>query len=58
MTYILDGGTNNLSNPSTYNIETPSITFLAPTKTGYDFNGWTITGVSKGSTGNKTTTAS
>ena len=40
ITYELDGGTNNLSNPSTYNVEN-AITFANPTKTGYTFTGWT-----------------
>ena len=40
ITYELDGGTNNLSNPSTYNVEN-TITFANPTKTGYRFAGWT-----------------
>ena len=40
ITYELDGGTNNLSNPSTYNVEN-TITFANPTKTGYRFTGWT-----------------
>ncbi len=40
ITYELDGGTNNLSNPSTYNVE-DNVTFANPTKTGYTFTGWT-----------------
>ena len=53
--YYLNGGTNNSSNPSTYTIE-DSITFAAPTKTGYTFLGWysngtTITEIPLGSTG-------
>ena len=40
ITYDLDGGTNNSSNPSTYTVE-DSFTLLDPTKTGYDFAGWT-----------------
>jgi len=38
--YELDGGTNNLSNPETFNIDTPTITLEAPTKNGYTFMGW------------------
>ena len=40
ITYILDGGTNNESNPLIYDINTPTITLLDPTKTGYTFDGW------------------
>ena len=39
ITYYLDGGVNG-SNPSTYTIETPTITLDNPTKEGYTFNGW------------------
>ena len=53
--YILDGGTNNPSNHSTYTIE-DNITLAAPTKTGYTFIGWysndtVITEIPVGSTG-------
>lgn len=53
--YTLNGGTNNPSNPSTYTVE-DSITFAAPTKTGYTFLGWysndtLLTDISSGSTG-------
>lgn len=41
ITYNLDGGTNSSSNPSTYNIESDTITLNAPSKTGYTFTGWT-----------------
>lgn len=37
--YALDGGTAN--NPSTYNIETATITLEEPVKPGYEFVGWT-----------------
>lgn len=40
ITYMLDGGTNNGSNPATYTIETSTITLLAATKEGFTFNGW------------------
>jgi len=40
ITYNLDGGTNHASNPANYNIETPTITLLAPTKSGQIFGGW------------------
>ncbi len=53
--YILNGGTNNSNNPSTYTVE-DTITFSAPNKTGYTFLGWyadenVTTVISKGSTG-------
>ena len=43
ITYNLDGGTNNPSNPSTYNV-LYGVTFLAPTKPRYNFIGWKING--------------
>ena len=39
ISYSLNGGTNSLSNPSTYTIE-DSITLSAPSKPGYTFKGW------------------
>lgn len=62
ITYVLNGGTNDLSNPSSYTIETSDITLAAATKTGYTFDGWwdsasggnQVTSIPKGSTGNKT----
>ena len=39
ITYNLDGGTN-VSNPSTYTVETPTITLIIPTKEGHTLNGW------------------
>ena len=44
ITYELNGGTNNSSNPSTYNV-LYGATFAEPTKEGYIFDGWTIDGV-------------
>ncbi len=39
--YHLDSdSTNNISNPETFNIETPSFELLPPTKVGYTFEGW------------------
>ena len=62
ITYHLNGGTNNGSNPDTYTIESSTITFADPTKTGYTFAGWftdenftpgnEITQITTGSTGN------
>ncbi len=40
ITYNLNGGTNNSSNPATYTITSAKITLKAPTKTGYNFAGW------------------
>jgi len=60
--YHINGGTNNLSNPANYTIETPTITLQSPTKTGYTFGGWfdnsdfsgvAVTAIALGSTGNK-----
>ncbi len=56
ITYNLNGGTNDLSNPSTYTVE-DNITLSAPTKTGYSFIGWfddngnQVTSISVGTTG-------
>ena len=64
ITYNLDSGTAD--NPSNYNIESENITLNNPSKEGYNFIGWTGTGLSgntleviipKGSTGNKEYTA-
>jgi uncharacterized repeat protein (TIGR02543 family) len=39
ITYVLDGGTNPLSPPSDYDIETP-VTLPIPTKANHIFGGW------------------
>ena len=61
--YELNGGTNDQSNSSNYNVESGEITLAAATKTGYTFGGWykdenfsgeKITQIAKGSTGNLT----
>ena len=66
ITYNLDGGTNSTTNPRTYTIESDTFTLTAPTKSGYEFTGWTGSNgetqqktvtITKGSTGNKTYTA-
>ncbi|MCF0116198.1 MAG: InlB B-repeat-containing protein, partial [Erysipelotrichaceae bacterium] len=58
ITYVLDGGVNDKSNPSTYTIESQEIKLKDPTKTGYDFVGWKEGDViPKGSSGDKTFTA-
>ena len=62
ITYKLDGGKNNKSNPATYKKTTKTITLKNATKTGYTFKGWysdknfknKVTSIKKGSTGNKT----
>ena len=41
ISYDLDGGTNNSSNPTTYTYSSDKISLLAPTKEGYTFLGWT-----------------
>ena len=58
--YNLDEGTNAASNPSSYTVESGQITFAAPSRTGYTFEGWfdaegnPITKIDAGSTGNVT----
>jgi uncharacterized repeat protein (TIGR02543 family) len=62
ITYKLNKGTNNKSNPSTYKITTSTITLKNPTRKGYTFSGWysdskfknKVTKITKSSTGNKT----
>lgn len=65
ISYELDGGTAT-GNPSSYNIESKTITLKTPTKTRYDFVGWTgsngntpskSVSIPAGSTGNKSYTA-
>lgn len=66
ITYNLDGGTNHAGNPANYTIETPTFTLQAPTRAGYEFEGWTYDNVTtpmatvtiaRGSTGERTYTA-
>lgn len=40
ITYNLNGGTNSPNNPSTYTIESATITLENATKTGFTFDGW------------------
>lgn len=53
ITYHMDGGTNNASNPATYNV-LYGVTFANPTKAGFTFAGWKdsngnpITGINQG----------
>ena len=44
ITYVLNGGTNALVNPSSYTIESPDITLADATKEGFVFRGWTGNG--------------
>ena len=43
--YDLDGGAVATANPSTYQIDTATITLNNPTKAGYSFTGWSGTGL-------------
>lgn len=61
ITYKLNGGTNNQSNPSTYNI-LYGVSLKNPTRTGYTFDGWYIggtkvTGINEGKKANFATSA-
>ena len=65
ITYVLDGGDNNIGNPQTYDVESDDFDLLEPTKEGYTFVGWkdeetqitsSIT-IRRGTFGNKTYTA-
>ena len=66
ITYDLAGGAVATENPTEYTIESEAITLNNPTREGYDFAGWTVTGldaanttvtIAKGSTGNRSYTA-
>ncbi len=52
LSYALNGG--SASNPTSYNVETETFTLTNPTRTAYDFVGWSGTGL----TGNTNTTVS
>ena len=47
ITYDLAGGTVNGTNPTSFNYETATFTVINPTRTGYNFTGWTGTGLSE-----------
>ncbi len=62
ITYVLNGGTNDSANPSSYTIETSGITLLPATRNGYAFAGWsdgssTVSTIRTGSYGDLTLTA-
>ena len=58
ISYELNGGVNADTNPDTYTVE-DEVNLAAPTKVGYTFAGWSDNGIiGKGSTGDKTFTAS
>ena len=44
ITYDLDGGTNNVNNPTFYNKDMSNIQLLNPAKDGYTFQGWEYKG--------------
>lgn len=62
ITYKLNGGTNNSTNPASYTIYTSTITLRYPRRSGYKFGGWYKDSactqrtyqIKKGSTGNRT----
>ena len=50
ITYDLAGGTVATANPTSYNVESAAITLVNPTREGYDFAGWTGTGLTEATT--------
>lgn len=52
ISYELDGGAlaSGVTNPSSYDVTSAAITLNNPTKTGYDFAGWTGTGLTGAAT--------
>ena len=65
ITYNLNGGSVATANPTAYTVESNAFTLTNPTKTGYNFAGWTGTGLSSATktvtisqmTGNRSYTA-
>lgn len=55
--YNLRGGINPSTNPSTYTVETPTITFDSPEWEAYSGRTWDISSISEGSWGAKSVTA-
>ncbi len=61
ITYNMNGGTNNSSNPTAYYVTSGNITLKNPSRKGYIFGGWysdsaykkKVTSIAKGSTGNR-----
>lgn len=62
ITYVLNGGTNDSANPTTYRADSATIVLRSPTREGYTFVGWyrdseftdVITQILSGSTGDIT----
>lgn len=63
ISYALTGGTVDGTNPTSYTVNSVAITLINPTKAGYNFDGWTGTGLTSktvtvtivtGSTDNRT----
>lgn len=54
ITYVLNGGTNSSNNPKTYSIES-NFDLYNPTRTGYNFDGWTLNGKTITTLGNDLT---
>jgi uncharacterized repeat protein (TIGR02543 family) len=66
ISYEMNDGTNHEENPTSYKVDTDTITLKEPSRTGYTFTGWTYEGqstptktvtIAKGTTGEKTYTA-
>ncbi len=58
ITYVLNGGTAPSGLPSSYYGSQGVGSFAAPSRNGYTFGGWNPSSIPKGSTGDKTVTAS
>ncbi len=63
ITYLLNGGENNINNPETFTVENTEIILLTPSRAGYTFGGWyenevfsgsAVTVIASGSIGDKT----
>ena len=55
ISYNLNGGANDPSNPGSYTVESPTITLKDASRTDYNFKGWSPTNViPSGSYGDKT----